>query len=186
MTLQARKISGNEGFLVSFASKDADTVTWWNLGGWNNTQHGLEVPGASAPFVPGRVEVGRWYDIRIELQGATVKCYLDGKLIQTAECKPTLGLYAAAGRDRKTGETILAVTNPGSEGLTTQVTLVGGKTVQSPVKATVLAADSPDAENTFEQPRKVAPQEETFPASGAMLTRQFPPWSLTILRFRTN
>ncbi len=186
VTLKARKISGNEGFLVSFANRDADTVTWWNIAGWNNTQHGLEVPGASAPLVPGKVEAGRWYDIRVELRGATVKCFLDDQLIQAAECKPTLGLYAAAGHDKETGETILAVTNPGGEGLTTQIKLAGGKVVQSPVKASVLAADGPDAENTFEQPRKVAPQEETFPASGARLTRQFPPWSLTILRFKTN
>jgi len=186
LTLKARKISGSEGFLVSFANKNADTVTWWNIAGWNNTQHGLEVPGASAPFVPGKVETGRWYDIRIELQGATVKCYLDNKLIQQAESKPTLGLYAAAGRDSKTGETILAVTNPGGEALPTQIKLTGGQGVASPLKATVLAAGSPDDENSFEQPKKVSPSEELISANGPVVEHQFPPWSLTILRFKTN
>lgn len=185
LTLKARKIAGNEGFLVSFANKDADTVTWWNIAGWNNTQHGLEVPGASAPFVPGRVETGRWYDIRIELKGASVKCYLDDQIIQQAECKPTLGVYAAAGRDNRTGETILAVTNPGSESLATQVKLSGVQGVSS-AKAIVLAATGPEAENSFATPREVAPRETTLRFSGPAFEHQFPPCSLTILRFKTN
>ena len=185
VTLKARKISGAEGFLVSFANKDADTVTWWNIAGWNNTQHGLEIPGASAPFVQGKVDAWRWYDIKIELNGATVKCYLDDKLIQEAECKPTLGLYAAAGRDNKTGETVLAVTNPGAEGLQTRVKLSGAKGISSRVGVSELAANSADDENTFEQPKKVSPQEKFIRASGAGFEHQFPPWSLTILRFKT-
>src|SRR6187402_26719 len=110
-----------------------------------------------------------------------VKCYLDDKLVQEAECKPTLGLYAAAGRDNKTGETILAVTNPSGESLQTQVKLLGDKGVSSPIKATVLASSSPDDENTFEQPKKVSPQEKTLNASKGGFEHQFPPWSLTIL-----
>lgn len=186
LTLKARKIAGTEGFLISFANKDADTVTWWNIAGWNNTQHGLEVPGATSPYVPGKVETGRWYDIRIELKGATVKCYLDDKLLQEAECKATHGLYAAAGRDNKTGETIVAVTNPGGEPLTTQIKLAGAKRVSSQVKATVLASGSPEDENSFETPDKVSPREQTLRVNGPEFEHQFPPWSLTILRLKTN
>jgi BNR repeat-containing family member/Domain of Unknown Function (DUF1080) len=84
LTLKARKLGGKEGFLIIFGSPGDDTKSWWNLGGWGNTAHGLEFPGGSAPHVPGKIETGRWYDIRVEVRGPTVKCYLDGKLVQQA------------------------------------------------------------------------------------------------------
>ena len=84
LTLKARKLGGREGFLVIFGSPGDETKSWWNLGGWGNTRHALEVPdGASTP-VAGSIEPGRWYDIRVEVRGATVKAYLDGKLVQQA------------------------------------------------------------------------------------------------------
>jgi Domain of Unknown Function (DUF1080) len=84
LTLKARKLSGKEGFLILFGSPGNDTKTWWNLGGWDNTQYGLELPNMAAPPVPGNIETGRWYDIRIEVQGSSVKAYLDDKLVQQA------------------------------------------------------------------------------------------------------
>ena len=84
ITLKARKLGGKEGFLIIFGSPGDDTKSWLNLGGWDNTRHGLEVPGAESLQIPGHIETGRWHDIRIEVQGATVKCYLDGQLLQEA------------------------------------------------------------------------------------------------------
>ena len=47
--------------------------------------------------VPGRIETGRWYDIRIEVQGAHIRCYLDGKLIH--DFSPSIkAMYAVASR----------------------------------------------------------------------------------------
>lgn len=125
--------------------------------------------------MPGKVEPGRWYDIQVELKGATVKCYLDDKLLQEAECKPTRGLDAAAGRDNQTDETILAVTNPGGEPLTTQIKPAGAKRVSSPVKAIVLASGSLEDENSFATSNKVAPREQSLAASGPEFEHQFPP-----------
>jgi len=84
LTLKARKLSGKEGFLIHFAAPGDETKSWWNLGGWDNTRHGLEVPNGASPSVAGQIETGRWYDIRIEVRGPNVKCYLDGKLVQQA------------------------------------------------------------------------------------------------------
>ncbi|BCM90052.1 extracellular exo-alpha-L-arabinofuranosidase [Abditibacteriota bacterium] len=84
LTLKARKISGGEGFLIIFGSPGDDTKSWWNLGGWGNTKNAIQTPDLDSPQVPGTIETGRWYDIKIELQGPTVKAYLDGKLVQQA------------------------------------------------------------------------------------------------------
>lgn len=90
LTLKARKLGGNEGFLILFAMPKADTnvKSWWNLGGWGNTRHAIESPGMFAEPVNGSIETGRWYDIKVELSGNMVRAYLDNKLIQTAS-KPS-------------------------------------------------------------------------------------------------
>jgi hypothetical protein len=77
LRLKARKIAGSEGFLIMFHVRDND-VYWLNLGGWADTAHAVEhnrkpVGGR----VPGKIETGRWYDIRIELTGPRIKCFLD-------------------------------------------------------------------------------------------------------------
>jgi hypothetical protein len=84
LTLKARKLSGNEGFLIIFGSHGDEEKIWWNLGGWDNTRHAIEVPDGASNPVSGKIETGRWYDVKIEVQGSTVKAYLDGKLIQQA------------------------------------------------------------------------------------------------------
>lgn len=81
LTLKARKISGSEGFLITFGSPGDGTKTWWNIGGWGNTQHALEVPGVSAPAVSGTIVAGRWYDVRVQIAGSDIRCYLDGALV---------------------------------------------------------------------------------------------------------
>src|SRR5208282_1143821 len=81
LTLKARKISGREGFLILFHINDDADHVWWNIGGWNNTQDSLEYGSGSVDGKPGRIETGRWYDIKIELEGNHVKCWLDGQLM---------------------------------------------------------------------------------------------------------
>lgn len=88
LTLKARKISGNEGFLILFGLPDERFKSWWNVGGWGNTVNALEVPGLAAERLPGKIETGRWYDIKVELSGNTVRVYLDNQLVQTATQTP--------------------------------------------------------------------------------------------------
>ncbi len=86
ITLQARKLGGREGFLILFGlpGPDATFKSFWNIGGWGNTGHGIEAPGIVTERVPGRIESGRWYDIRLEIEGDTIRAYLDGDLIEEA------------------------------------------------------------------------------------------------------
>ena len=88
LSLKARKLSGDEGFLIAFGVDASGQKSWWNVGGWGNTQHQIEVPGVPCPRVPGRIETGRWYDIRITLDGERIRAYLDGKLIHDVQRIP--------------------------------------------------------------------------------------------------
>jgi alpha-L-rhamnosidase len=44
--------------------------------------------GDNIHIMNGSIETGRWYDVKVEVKGSGVKCYLDGKLVQEAK-KPS-------------------------------------------------------------------------------------------------
>ncbi|MGV3721051.1 MAG: alpha-L-arabinofuranosidase C-terminal domain-containing protein [Actinomycetota bacterium] len=186
LSLKARKLSGDEGFLITFQAPGDDSKTWWNLGGWENTLHGLELPGIPMERIPGRIETGRWYDIRVELQGLSVKCYLDGKLIQQGVRVTPPALFGVAGVDSKTGETILKVVNASGKPLETAVELLGARQTTLRGKALVLASTNPLDENSFEHPAKISPREEKLSVNGAGFSRTFPAYSVTVLRLRAG
>src|SRR5581483_5370392 len=116
---KARKLGGREGFLVLFHVRDKNNFLWFNVGGWGNTRCGVEQctdgekanAGSSTPM---QIETGRWYDLRVEVQGRQIKCYVDDKLVSEATDtppKPTESVYAAASRVDSTGEIILKIVN---------------------------------------------------------------------------
>ncbi|HEV3049985.1 MAG TPA: alpha-L-arabinofuranosidase C-terminal domain-containing protein, partial [Longimicrobium sp.] len=186
LTLKARKLGGTEGFLVLFQSPGDDTTSWWNLGGWRNTLHGVDVPGLPLTRVPGQIETGRWYDIRIELKGQNIKCYLDGKLVQDVTRAAPPALFAVAGRDEDTGETVLKVVNAAGQPLDTAIDLRGAGEGRVRGRAAVLTSADPHAENSFDAPAKVAPREEAVRATLPEFRHTFPAHSVTVLRLRTD
>ena len=191
LSLKGRKLSGAEGFLIMVHVADHDNFAWWNLGGWGNSKHAIEVAtGGSKSHmgadVTGKIETGRWYDIRIELKGRAVKCFLDGKLVHDATYPPPPSpLYAVAGRAGP-GEVILKVVNVSGEPQETAIELAGAKKVGPAGAAIVLASASPQDENTLEQPMKVAPVTEKLQGAAAQFKRTFPPWSVTVLRLKAE
>ncbi len=187
LTLKARKLGGAEGFLIMFRSRDDRNWYWWNIGGWNNIQHAVqkEVGGAPtlvSPYAPGRVETGRWYDIRIELQGPRIRCYLDDKLIHDIEEREPRPLTATAGLLDKTGEVILKVVNTSSRPQETEITLDGIRGTAATGKAWVMTSARPQDENSFAEPLRVSPKSETINGIGRTFRRTFPATSLSIFR----
>ena len=187
LTLKARKISGQEGFLILFHVNDDEDRVWWNIGGWNNTQHGVEI-GETLDSKRGRIEANRWYDIKVEVKGATVKCSLDGNIIHDIKNTLTVtrGLFASAVTDSKSGEIIVKVVNAAATPTETEINLNGTKKLASSAAAIVLTSESPKDENTLEQPTKVAPKNTTIPVSGTKIKHAFPGNSLTVLRIKTT
>lgn len=180
-SLKARKLSGDEGFLIPFLVQDEDAKGWWNIGGWGNTRHAIEMDGIFANEVPGKIETGRWYDIRIELNATRIKCFLDDKLIHDITYPCNKALYAVAGLAPNRHEAIVKVVNVSREAQDTDIVLKGGE-AHGKVTATVLSSDNPQDENSLDQPRKIAPTTRTFSCSGASLRYSFPANSVTVLR----
>ena len=184
LTLKARKISGAEGFMVMFRISGNEDRTWWNLGGWGNMSDAIEADG-TMDSKPGHIETGRWYDLKVTVNGKNVKCWLDGELIHDinydAGGKVT-SLYAVAATDKATGDLIVKVVNANAGPLETEVDLSGAKNLAATATATVLTSDSGSDENTLAEPTKVSPKTETLKISGSKFTRTFPGNSFTVLR----
>ncbi len=184
--VKARKLGGREGFLVLFHIKDDEDRNWWNLGGWNNTQNAVELDetldGKSA-----YIETGHWYDIKVEVNGISIRCWLDGHLVHQIlrPRQATHRLYAAAARDNQSGSTILKVVNTADGPVETHIQLQGAKAGGSG-QAVVLAADSPWDENSLENPQKVSPKTSPLSVTGPAFDYTFPGNSVTILQIHPD
>jgi len=184
-TLKARKLGGAEGFLIMFRVQDPNAKAWWNIGGWNNTRHAIELGGIADPGVRGRIETNRWYDIRIELTGSRIRCYLDGKLIH--DVNPQMkSLYAVAGLARPSGDIILKIVNVSISSHDTQIDLRGAAPTIQSATATILTSADPTDENTLDQPEKVAPITRPVDITAPRFRYTFPAQSVTILRLRSG
>ena len=181
--LKARKLAGREGFLVLFHNKYDEDRTAWNLGGWDNKYDALTLAD-SDERKDGAIETGRWYDLRVQLDGEHVRCWLDGKLVHDFR-RPKLttkAIYASATRDTAAGEIILKVVNTAPAPTETTIDLEGVARLSGPARSIVLTSENPDDENSLTEPRKVTPRTEELALPGPRFTRGFPGNSLTVLR----
>lgn len=182
-TVKARKLSGDEGFLIPFLTQDENAKGWWNIGGWGNTRDAIEMEGIIGNDAPSHIETGRWYDIRVELSGERIKCYLDGKLIHDVAYPKYKALYSVASQSENGRDIIVKVVNAGFEAQETDLNFEGAK-LASTGTAIVLSAADPAAENSLDEPTKVAPVTRTLTCAGSTLHHVFPANSVTVLRLR--
>ena len=190
-TLKARKISGSEGFLVIFSVKDNDNYGWWNIGGWGNTKHAVQFSEDGWRVIVGKeasgsIETGRWYDIKVELSGQRIRCYLDGQLIHDVVYESALlrSLHAVAGRDTTTGEIVLKVVNVSQHAFDTHLDIRGTKPLDGVGSASILTSADPRDENSIELPRKVIPRLQQVNGISDSFRYTFAAYSVTVMRLR--
>ena len=86
--VRAKKESGDEGFLIIFNHIDESNYMMWNIGGWVNKAHAIEIvkngtksfakyESGDDVYVEGSVETGKWYDIEIIIDENYITCMLD-------------------------------------------------------------------------------------------------------------
>jgi alpha-N-arabinofuranosidase len=178
LTLKARKVEGEEGFVVSVGNAEGRRVQV-NLGGWSNRFYAIEAEGVVRQ-VPGQIESGRWYDVRIETQGRTIKAYLDGKLVLNEILPTSEKVLAISGRDEKSGELIVKLLNTGSRAVDIDLILKGVTAKSGTV--TRLASDEATAENSFASPRRIAPVASPLSSFDSL---SLPAHSLSVVRIKT-
>jgi alpha-L-arabinofuranosidase len=184
--LKARKISGDEGFLVVFGDKTGQRY-WWNLGGWGNREHAIERNRAPVgQRVAGSIETGRWYDIEVNVSGGLIVCKLDGKVVHTVPVPDTSDVYASSGYDTAKKEVVVKLVNSTSATKAFGVSMSGLAGVSNKATLTIIRADDPQANNSLLEPNKVVPAVSKIvwpPANGKVTLGSN---ALAIIRFKAK
>lgn len=180
--LKARKIAGDEGFIIMLGGRDGFHVQW-NLGGWGNKEHAFQISGgAGVNPVKGRIETDRWYDIRVELHGSRAEGYLDGTLVSSIQLPKAYDFAQIVGYDTKKREVVIKLVNGRAESRGIKLDFAKSR-IAGAAKAWVLTGPSLAAENDFSAPNRIAPVEKTV-VLGSEPVYTMPPLSLSILRVK--
>jgi alpha-N-arabinofuranosidase len=90
-------------------------------------------------------------------------------------------LYTSATLDDRTHELIVKAINHSAAAQSATISLQGAKAYGT-AKVITLAGTDLNAENTFDQPKNVAPETSTMPVSESNIKVELKPWSLTVFR----
>ena len=184
--IRARKDGGNEGFMVVFNYTDPHHYSWVNFGGWNNTQHGIEtISGGGKSQIAtkaGKVEIGRWYDITLQVEGDKVKCWLDDDLVFDTMLQGDVqpDIFSSATINDRSGELIVKMVNTSDEGTMARIN-VNHLDVKSAQVVRLCANDGMD-ENTLQQPTNIYPTTHELSPEGNSIEVEVPAYSLNIIR----
>lgn len=190
LKLKARQNSGAEGFLIIFDYRDANNMTWWNIGGWSNTQHAVEqtVNGTRSILgqaVKGSLDDGVDYDIRIEKNGNKAKCYMNDKLIHEVtlnDYAASRNVYTAASIDDETGDLFIKLVNPSCNAHPTVLKFENGKAVSA--TAEVLTSAKGTDENSPEHPDLVSTDSTNLTVDGDSVVFNVSPLSVNVVKVK--
>ena len=162
-TVKARKERGREGFLLVYNYQNERDFDWFNVGGWGNSQNAIEQSVDGGRINIGEetrytVEEGRWYDLRVEVDGDSVAAYIDDQLQITARHKnPNMyGVYGNSTLDENTRTLYIKVVNVGEGATQGYVNLSGAVAEQADMVR--LATESGQDENTHRDPLAIHPR----------------------------
>ena len=188
LKVKARKTSNaTNAFIIPFAVKDDNTMLRAHIGSYVNANVVFEsVTGGmnvadltNQRRLPAPIETGRWYDITLEVGHDKIDCYLDGKLLLSYS-EPNK-FFSIAGRDNKNGDIIVKVVNASAQPYKTALQINGAQPGNS-AELITLSAESLEAENSLDEPKKYVPQSKTLTGISSNYEMEFKPYSISILR----
>ena len=185
---RARKDEGAEGFIIIFNYVDEKNYCWVNFGGWTNSQHAIEQISNGGKLLAdskrGRIKAGRWYDVTLQVNGDSVKAWLDNELVFDTVLKhdDTKGIFSSATIDDASGELIVKVANTSDAATTARLNLKNFKPASARVVR--LAANDGMEENTLDTPTAIHPVEQLLSPENGSILLDVPPYSLNIVRIK--
>ena len=194
-TVEATKLSGDEGFLIPFAVQGTDNNIFWNIGGWHNTVSCLQritstgktgqINGTVKDFV---VETGKTYTIKVVVNGSAVKCYIDDELYvdydfgTPAEAEAYTVVSAC-----DNGDIIIKLVNTTENAKTVAIDIANTK-VNSTAVVNQVAGDSLENDNVLgaDESTHITMKEFTLDGVSENFNYTMPAYSVTSIRLKTE
>jgi alpha-L-arabinofuranosidase len=95
-------------------------------------------------------------------------------------------LFASAVKDERSHEVILKVVNPSDQAVPAKIVLAGCGKAGPVVQAQVLSGGNLNEQNSFENPRRIAPVLHQQRITGPVFEQVLPPYSFIVLRVRAR
>lgn len=190
-TVDATKISGNEGFIIPFAVKDHDNCWFWNIGGWDNTvsclqqiENGIKTNKIIGTVKPFAAEENRTYQLKVVVSGTVVKCYIDGELYVDYDTgsKAEAETYHVVSTD-ESGDVIVKIVNVTGEARTLAVNVRNAR-IEPSAKVMQVAGDSLANDNILGQPEDCKIEEMTVDGFSEEFNYTVPAYSATVIRLQ--
>ncbi|MCO6045457.1 DUF1080 domain-containing protein [Aeoliella sp. ICT_H6.2] len=192
--LKVRKQDQQGGIRIFFRHSPGGSHMEWIIGGGGNKDHTLmahmathvETPQVVAQ-VANSLSAGEWHDVRVELKGPQIRCYLDGELVHDTQvpAPATEHLYASASLVEDSGEAIVKVVNPTDAPANVELVLAGMDQGKKQCRVITLSG-APEATNSIETPQAISPKESEVEAAGNKIEYEFPANSLTVFRVHSK
>ncbi|MBQ4644805.1 MAG: carbohydrate binding domain-containing protein [Clostridia bacterium] len=193
MTVQATKLDGGEGFIIPFAVKDIDNNIFWNIGGWENTVSCLQKieNGNKSDKIVGTVkditiETGRTYEIKVVVDGAKVKGYIDGELYVDYDfgVKASSKAYTVVSNDDN-GDIIIKLVNVTEKASPVAVNIANAN-VDGTAIINQVAGDSLKNDNILGAVEDCIMKEFTLDGFSNQFNYTMPAYSVTSIRLKTK
>ena len=186
--LKAKKISGTEGFRIVFGGTDPNNYFMADMGSHTNESvifREVNDEGSISLFDyrnTTSIKAHQWYTVRIEIEGAHWKCFLNDELQYEYTYAPKKKHYVVSGYDRERNEVIVKLVNAETENWKVRLQLDNARDIASKGTKIVLGADDRFEENSFSDPLKVVPKVSELLGVGSTFNVNCQANSLTILR----
>ncbi|MGN0507514.1 MAG: alpha-L-arabinofuranosidase C-terminal domain-containing protein [Lachnospiraceae bacterium] len=185
LTFEFTKTKGQKQLMVVFG-KTEEGYYKWEIGGWANDMSSV---GKSDGDSYGVLTVGKSitlqeqkrYKARLVITGRTVFAEVNGEVYHSFTEPETViePLYHCASIEED-GRIYVKAVNVKAEPVTAVLSLEGAKEVYLEAVWHLLASDDLQAENTFENPECVVPEERRLPVKNNSWTTEIPPQSISV------
>lgn len=186
LKLKAKETAGFKGFMIYFGQKNMKNKLFWEIGGWQNQDTAIceqnDGRGSCLSQCLITVEKGREYQLELRVNGRFIETFIDGKPYHAIESKLIVlePLYYSASKEEKTGDIIIKVVNMSDAIREVGISLENSSAMEGMVYT--LEGYATDAENDFEHPEYILPQERKMKIQGSDFTYEFAKHSFTVMR----
>lgn len=194
ISFKMRNIGENVGFQFYVnMNDDASTGYKFNVGMWSSKDRTEMVRlidnkeyGILAEHSGCEIQKNSWYDIRIEVTSDKCVLFINDKKILSYDVKPMPLQFIHSGYDEGNKELVVKVVNASENVYSTSIELKGVKKVENKGRVITLKSNAACDENSYDEPRRIYPQEMFYGKFGEKFDYDFPPFSYSILRIKTD